>query len=83
MLYDFYRNQNAKKPGTIYATYLISGTKRTNETTPTPSGTKKDGDDEYMQSSSFMSSSMPQPDEDNGQSSVFSLTLVKEENLEG
>jgi len=83
MLYDFHKNQNAKKPGTIHATYLISGTKRIDETTPKPGGIKKDGEDDYMASSSFMSSSMPQPEEGTGESSVLSITLVKEENLEG
>ena len=63
MLYDFHRNQNAKKPGTIHATYLISGTKRSQKATLTPGGIKKDGEDDYMQSSPFMGSFMPQPDE--------------------
>ncbi|CZT51574.1 uncharacterized protein RSE6_12734 [Rhynchosporium secalis] len=82
MLYDFHRQQNAKKPDTIHATYLISGTKRKEEAIPTNSAAKKDGEDDYMQSSPFMASSMP-AEEGTGESSVLSITLVKEEDLEG
>jgi len=82
MLYDFHRNQNAKKPGTIHATYLLAGTKRVEAPLPS-NGAKKDGDDDYMQSSPFMGSSMPQPEEGTGESSVLSITLVREEDLEG
>jgi DNA polymerase delta subunit 3 len=83
MLYDFYRHQNAKKPGTIHATYLLGGTKRPEEPVAQNGGPKKDGEDDYMQSSPFMSSSMPQPEDGTGESSVLSITLVREEDLEG
>jgi len=79
MLYDFHRQQNAKKPGTIHATYLLSGTKAEERAAPTNGA--KDGEDEYMQSSPFMSSSMPQP-EDTGSSSTLTITLVREEDLD-
>ncbi|KAL2070398.1 hypothetical protein VTL71DRAFT_13424 [Oculimacula yallundae] len=81
MLYDFHRQQNAKKPDTIHATYLISGTKQKEEPTPTNGAVKKDGEDDYMQSSPFMASSMPAA-ESTGESSVLSITLVKEEDLD-
>ncbi|KAH9219633.1 DNA polymerase subunit Cdc27 [Leptodontidium sp. 2 PMI_412] len=81
MLYDFHRQQNAKKPGTIHATYLISGTKGKEEPLATNGAAKKDGEDDYMQSSPFMASSMPAA-EGTGESGVLSITLVKEENLE-
>jgi DNA polymerase delta subunit 3 len=82
MLFEFHRIQNGKKPGTIHATYLISGTKRKEE--PTNGAVKQDGDgDDYMQSSPPMSS-MPQPDDDGtGESSVLTITLTREEDLEG
>lgn len=80
MLYEFHRQQNAKKPGAVHATYLVSGTKQENHATE--SGGKKDGEDEYMQSSPFMSSSMPQQNEDTGETSVLSVSLVREEELE-
>jgi DNA polymerase delta subunit 3 len=80
MLYEFHRQQNSKKPGTIHATYLLSGTKR-DEALPT-NGANKDGDDENMQSSPFMGSSMPHPDQGTGESGVLTISLVKEEDLE-
>lgn len=83
MLYDFHQHQNAKKPGTIHATYLLSGTKRPEDPITLNGGVKKDGEDDYMQSSPFMSSSMLQPEDGTGESSVLSITLVREENLEG
>ena len=83
MLYDFHQKQNAKKPGTIHATYLLSGTKRPEDPIPLNGDAKKDGEDDYMLSSPFMSSSMPQPEEGTGESSVLSITLVREEDLEG
>ncbi|CAL3962730.1 unnamed protein product [Diplocarpon coronariae] len=82
MLFEFHRNQNAKKPGTIHATYLISGTKRKEDPFVTNGAPQKDGEDDYMQSSPFMSSSMPHPDSASGESGVLSITLVKEEQLE-
>jgi DNA polymerase delta subunit 3 len=82
MLYDFHRQQNAKKPGTIHATYLLSGTKRKEELTTTNGALKKDGEDDYMQSSPFIGSSMPQLEEGTGESSVLNITLVREEDLE-
>jgi DNA polymerase delta subunit 3 len=82
MLYEFHRQQNGKKPGTVHATYLISGTKRNVEHLVTNGGSKKDGEDEYMQSSPFMSSSIPQPEEGTGESSVLSISLTREEDLE-
>ncbi|KAF4125370.1 DNA polymerase delta subunit 3 [Geosmithia morbida] len=48
MLYDYHSYQNAEKPESIYATYLLSGIKKK---------TQEDGDIE-------MSSSMPENDED-------------------
>jgi hypothetical protein len=82
MLYDFHNQQNAKKPGTIHATYLLSGTKRREAPVITNGGVKQDGEDLYMQSSPFMGSSMPQPEEDTGESSILTISLVREEELE-
>lgn len=82
MLYDFHRQQNAKKPGTIHATYLISGTKQI-ATEASNANVQQDGEDTPMQSSPFMSSSLHQPEESTAESGVLSITLVKEENLEG
>jgi DNA polymerase delta subunit 3 len=81
ILYEFHLQQNAKKPGTVHATYLIAGMKR-KETTAATHSAKKDGDDDYMQSSPFVSSSMPQPSEGTGETSVLSIALAREEDLE-
>ncbi|RDW80828.1 hypothetical protein BP5796_05526 [Coleophoma crateriformis] len=81
MLFEFHRQQNGKKPGTIYATYLVGGIKRADEKAVIGSA-KKDGEDEYMQSSPFMSSSMPQPDDVVRATSTFTVSLTGEENLD-
>ncbi|RDL40011.1 Uncharacterized protein BP5553_04351 [Venustampulla echinocandica] len=82
MLYEFHSQQNAKKPGTIHATYIVSGTKRKEEPA-THAGVKKAGEDEYMQSSPFMGSSMPQTEDNTEECSVLSICLTREEDLEG
>jgi DNA polymerase delta subunit 3 len=83
MLYEFHRQQNGKKPGSVHATYLISGCRRRQEPTFSRKGLVKDGDDEYMQSSPFRSSPVQQIDEVVEESPVLSITLVKEEDLTG
>ncbi|KAF7860420.1 hypothetical protein EAF04_008546 [Stromatinia cepivora] len=80
MLFEFHRVQNAKKPGTIHATYLIAGTKRKEAHVAIEVG--KDGEDYYMQSSPFVASSMPQPEGGTGQGSILSITLTREEDLD-
>lgn len=79
MLFEFHRVQNGKKPGTIHATYLIAGTKR--KETPVTIEVQKDGEDDYMQSSPFVGSSMPQSAEP-ADGSILSITLTREENLD-
>ncbi|KAF8849137.1 hypothetical protein BDZ45DRAFT_245781 [Acephala macrosclerotiorum] len=81
MLYEFHRQQNGKKPGTIHATYLISGSKR-REPESANDVADQDGEDTYMQSSPYLGSSMPEPEESTEESGVLSITLVREENLE-
>ena len=44
MLYEFHRKQNAKKPGTVYATYLLTGTRK-----PQPSAAQTNGTHESQQ----------------------------------
>lgn len=83
MLFEFHRIQNGKKPGTVHATYLLSGTKRRTEPTVT-NGYHILGDQDIdMQSSPFMSSSMPQPEELQEEAQVQSIILAREEHLEG
>ena len=77
MLYEFYQQQNGRRRGRVHATYLLSGVAR-QEKLP-----KQDNDDTQMQSSLFLSSSMPQPEDNTGETGVLSIILVKEEDLDG
>jgi DNA polymerase delta subunit 3 len=79
MLFDFHQKQNAKKPTSIHATYLLAGRKRNPEHTNGANG--RDGDDVDMRSSPFMSS-MREPEEP-AQEPVKETTilLVREEEL--
>lgn len=69
MLYDFHQTQNASKPGSIHATYLIHGFKD-------DSTRNGNGDVE-------MSSSPPEDDSYSEEVSTTTLELVREEQLEG
>ncbi|KAF9892459.1 hypothetical protein FE257_001568 [Aspergillus nanangensis] len=84
MLYDFHRNENDKKPGSVNATYVLTGV----QNPPAPSGansTHVNGDDkgdDVMQSSPYMSS---MPNQDDAASDLVpstSILLVREEDLE-
>jgi DNA polymerase delta subunit 3 len=83
MLFEFHRQQNVRKPGSVHATYLVAGTKRKQASKSINGNTAKDGEDEYMQSSPFRSSPVPNLEEVPEDIPVLSITLVREENLEG
>jgi DNA polymerase delta subunit 3 len=83
MLFEFHRQQNVKKPGSVHATYLVAGIKCKPDRTTINGNPLKDGEDEHMQSSPFRSSPVPNLEETLEDSSVLSITLVREENLEG
>lgn len=68
MLYDFYKYQNALRADSVHATYLVCGSKA--------SDTQPDGDVE-------MSSSMPEHESFSDAVPTITLTVVKEESLEG
>jgi len=60
MLFEFQKNQNARKPKSVHATYLVTGTpKRTVKPNGAPRPKREDAD---MRSSPFMSS-MPEREE--------------------
>jgi DNA polymerase delta subunit 3 len=91
MLYDFHRTQNARKPGSLHATYLVAGTRKPEEqpeAQPASNGhisTSQPDEDVPMSEISFLNSSMPDQD---GQAEgtnipVTTITMVKEEELEG
>ncbi|KAL2039809.1 hypothetical protein N7G274_007209 [Stereocaulon virgatum] len=80
MLYDFYQKQTSKKPGSVHATYLIDGVpKSKNESNV--NGQQKDSEDMQMQSSPYMSSSMPQDDNEQDRIHIRSIVLAREEDL--
>lgn len=82
MLYDFHQTQCSKKPGSTHATYLLDGV-------PTMAkGTQANGQDQsredvHMQSSPFLSSSMPQLEHGMDETSQRSVLLAREEDVEG
>lgn len=84
MLYEFHRKQNAKTPGTVDATYLITGLKKPEQPVQTNGKHGQDGEDTVMQSSPPLpSSSAPKPEEDAEEPvPIRSVMLVKEEHLE-
>lgn len=79
MLFEFHRQQNGKKPGTVHATYLVAGTKYVDNTNP---HTEKDGEDEHMRSSPFRSSPLQPSQEAVEDTPILFLTLVGEDELE-
>lgn len=80
ILFEFHRNENAKKPQSIHATYLISGIQKPPETAT--NGHAND-EDEIVQSSPYLPSSMPNPDDTTETTRIFSIILAREEDLAG
>ena len=80
MLFDFHQKQNAKKPNSIHATYLISGVIRPADGTNGTNGRVEE--DTNMRSSPFMSS-MPDREDSDEEEPVKQTTilLVREEEL--
>ncbi|KAL8723527.1 MAG: hypothetical protein Q9225_000162 [Loekoesia sp. 1 TL-2023] len=82
MLYQFYKEQNLKKPGSIHAVYLLSGFLLPANPAISEPNEPVDGGDAYMQSSPFMSSSMPQKEDDEEPQVVRSIVMCREEDIE-
>lgn len=82
MLYEFYSTQTTKKPASIKATYLLDGVPKGPKEFGV-NGHQQDGEDIHMQSSPYMSSSMPLQEEQEEAVPSRSITLAKEEDLEG
>ncbi|KAL8913800.1 MAG: hypothetical protein Q9171_001403 [Xanthocarpia ochracea] len=82
LLFQFHKQQNSKKPGSVHAVYLVTGF--TIPVTPTdlPQTEQANGEDAHMQSSPFMSSSMPQQEDEEEHLAVKTVTLCREEDLE-
>jgi DNA polymerase delta subunit 3 len=82
MLYDFYDKQSKRKPGCVYATYLVAGTKRVEQK---QNGVNGHDEDVHMPSSPPpFTSSMLEPSQQSEPEvmSVRTITLVREESLE-
>ena len=98
MLYAFHRQQSARKPGSIHAIYLLVGVRTPAApsvavTVPVNGHQReraKDGEDEVMQSSPFMSSAVQKGEENDDDDEeemeervkVKSVVLVREEDLD-
>ncbi|OXV09038.1 hypothetical protein Egran_03197 [Elaphomyces granulatus] len=80
MLYEFYRSENAKRLQSVHATYLITGIQWPMEEPANQTNDSRNGEDEVMQSSPFMSS-MPQPDDAEPSVRTTSMILVREEDM--
>lgn len=72
-----------KKPGSISAIYLLSGILDPASLTSSVPNLREDGEDTCMQSSPFMSSSMPQGEDEEEPQAVKSIIMCREEDLEG
>ncbi len=83
MLFEFHRQQNVKKPGSVHATYLVAGFKRKLESVVANDDEMKGIESEQFQSSPFQSSSMPPVQEVVDDNPVLSITLIGEEELDG
>lgn len=85
MLYEFHRNENAKKLNSVNATYVISGVQKPPESVPASGDQTKDGGDEddIMQSSPYIPSSMPTQDAAVESTATVSIVLAREEDLDG
>ena len=83
MLYEFYQYQTSKKPGSVHATYLLSGTFSPVGVNSNSNRGQEDGEDARMQSSPFVSSQARPQEELENLPSVTLVTLVREEQLEG
>lgn len=94
MLYEFHELQNGKKRGSVHATYLLSGTKKTPTVAVTKNGINGHGrdydEDEHIPSSPPpFTSSMLEPSQQSSQAEeeatlvpVRTISLVREEALE-
>ncbi|EXJ78873.1 hypothetical protein A1O1_09275 [Capronia coronata CBS 617.96] len=96
MLYDFLEFQNGKKPGSVYATYLLSGVKKPQSTVGDTNGTNGHRHGEYKEDDPIPSSpppftssmlepsqrSSPAAEDERPHVPVCTITLVREEDLE-
>ncbi|KAI9836582.1 MAG: hypothetical protein M1819_001214 [Sarea resinae] len=82
LLFEFHRQEITKKPGSVHATYLISGERRPATDVAANGESHTDGEDRYMQSSPFMSSPPQNQSTQEESIPVHSITLARQEDLE-
>ncbi|KAL9130635.1 MAG: hypothetical protein Q9175_006970 [Cornicularia normoerica] len=82
MLYEFYSTQTTKKPGSVHATYLLDGVSRPVRESSV-NRHQQDGGDMHVQSSPYMSSSIPHQEDQEDAFVPRSIVLAKEEDVEG
>lgn len=84
VLYEFHQNENSKKPNSVNATYVITGVQQPEPPAANGAANEADGDgDDFMQSSPYISSSMPNQESSIEAVPTSSIILVREEDLEG
>ncbi|KAJ5710192.1 hypothetical protein N7493_009784 [Penicillium malachiteum] len=82
LLYEFHRNENTKNPGSVHATYVITGLQSSPSTsTAATNGNVKD-EDEVMQSSPYLPSSIPNQDSASEPARFMAVMLAREEDLD-
>jgi DNA polymerase delta subunit 3 len=82
ILFEFHSKENTKKPQSVHATYIISGIQKAPEP-PVTNGHAKSDEDEVMQSSPYLPSSMPNQDAASELPRIASIILAREEDLDG
>jgi hypothetical protein len=85
MLYEFHRQQNAKKPGSVHATYLLSGLRKRAPPPAAVNDDKSDAKNDIDMDISFSSlpdNSQANPDSADEQIVTRSIVLAREEDLE-
>ena len=81
MLYEFHRLENAKKPNSVHATYVVIGVPKTQTRSK---GVPKDvDDDEIMQSSPYVGSQVEPEESEEEPIPVTVVKLVREDDLSG
>ena len=82
MLYEFHTTQRVEDPGSIVATYILNGVPKAPKQSYV-NGHYQDGEDTYMQSSPYMSSSVPHQNDQDEAAPSRVVVLVNEDDLEG
>ena len=84
LLYEFYHQQNAWKPGSIHATYLVIGIQASDHRASAHVGVGQESvEDDNMRSSPIMSSSLPLEEDPDERPTFKVVALVREQDLEG